>query len=115
MSGPHYPCPPSGPLTRRLAPFLRATALLLPAAAIHGQEIPAQGRSGPTDAAPRPGSLAPALPDAGRRPPPGRAGTAEPIWRQARAADEATYGPGHPAVAIRLSTLAFLLANAGRR
>ena len=41
-------------------------------------------------------------------------GDAEPLMRRALASDEATYGPGHPNVAIRLNNLAQLLQDTNR-
>ena len=41
-------------------------------------------------------------------------GDAEPLMRRALASDEATYGPGHPNVAIRLNNLAQLLKDTNR-
>jgi tetratricopeptide (TPR) repeat protein len=39
---------------------------------------------------------------------------AEPLYRRALAIDEASYGPDHPAVAIRLNNLAVLLQDTNR-
>ena len=43
-----------------------------------------------------------------------RLSEAEASYRRALAADEASYGPGHPDVAIRLNSLAELLRAANR-
>jgi Tetratricopeptide repeat len=43
-----------------------------------------------------------------------RPAAAEPLFRRALAIDEASLGPNHPNVAIRLNSLAFLLRTTNR-
>ncbi len=44
----------------------------------------------------------------------GQPGAARPLLERALAIDEASYGPDHPNVAIRLSNLALILGDLGQ-